>query len=510
MDRKSRFDWLLIFLVTAAVSVSVFTLYSQEAIIEDGENKWIKQLIYFIIGVVLALILRRIHYPVFGDISVIFYGITLLFLVLTLIPFIGSEIKGARSWIRIGPFGFQSSEFAKLATIILLARYLELKEKEMDKIPTLLLAFSIIMVPMGLIVVQPDFGGSFTFAPIAMAMLFVAGADILHIMSILIFFSTIITIPLFIEFKKITMVEPLIAHISSMNHNEILPAVRILRSYIWDFSEYGKIPGEIKGEDLQYLENVVKSDILMNQLTEAIYTVRYEHGGILLSLADNDILIFSVAIILSLAALSLFVIRFTRGIAFQYLRKYYIPMGVIGLSLLAAGTIHLTIPFKYHQVVRITAFLNPDEFPRDLAYQIRASKAAIGSGEFAGKGLMSGDMTLGDRPLVPEATTDFIFTAWAERTGFLGSVFLLFVLMGIPLRALQVSLETKDRFAALLGSGIAFMYFFHFSLNIGIAIGLLPVTGLPLSFLSYGGSHMIITMMGVGILLSIYRKRFVN
>ena len=119
-------------------------------------------------------------------------------------------------------------------------------------------------------------------------------------------------------------------------------------------------------------------------------------------------------------------------------------------------------------------------------------------------------MTLGERPLVPEAYTDFIFTSWAERTGFIGTVLLLIAIFIIPLRSLQICLNARDRFASLLGSGIAFMIFYHILINTGIALGLLPVTGLPLSFMSYGGSHLIICMAGIGIILNIHRRRFAN
>lgn len=94
--------------------------------------------------------------------------------------------------------------------------------------------------------------------------------------------------------------------------------------------------------------------------------------------------------------------------------------------------------------------------------------------------------------------------------GFLGAVALLIVLIGIPLRSLQLSFEARDRFGSLLASGLAFMFFYHIALNTGIALGLLPVTGIPLSFVSYGGSHLITCLAAVGILLSIHRRRFAN
>lgn len=510
MTRRIRIDFILVAMVFLVVAAGIFTLYTQESILEVSPGRWYKQLSFLVIGIIVALALRKANYQVLGDYALPFYGFTIFLLLITLVPFIGSEIKGARSWLRVGPFGFQTSELAKISTILLLAKYLELKEREMDKIPTLLMGFGIALLPMLLIVVQPDFGGAFAFAPILLSMLFVAGADLYHIGSVVFFFGISLSIPLYIEYKKITMVEPLVAHLAEMDKRGVLPAVRILKKDVWSFLDRGYIPSDVAGTDKAYLINLMHNKALLRILKEGANTVRDEMGGLLLKILENDTLIITLGVILTLAAIILFIIRYTQGNTMHHLRKYYIPLGVLGISFLSAAAVHLTFSFKYHQVVRITAFINPDKFPRDLAYQIRASKAAIGSGEFFGQGLFNGDMTMGDRPLVPEAYTDFIFTSWGERTGFFGSLLVLILLLAIPLRGMQISFEARDRFAALLGSGISFMFFYHVVLNIGIALGLLPVTGLPLSFMSYGGSHLIVCMAGIGVLLSIYKRRFAN
>jgi rod shape determining protein RodA len=454
--------------------------------------------------------MRALNYQVLGSSSLIIYAVSIFLLLITLVPFIGSEIKGARSWIRFGFFGFQTSELSKFATVILLARYLEMKERDMDKIPSLLMASSISLLSMLLVVVQPDFGGAFSYAPVLISMLLVAGADFYHVGSVLIFFFLSLLIPLYIEYHNITLVEPLIAHLSELGQGDMLPAVRILKNDVWRFIDKGVIPKGIDGSDKEYLITLLQNTNIMGGLKEAVSTVRFEAGGLLLRILENDFLIGGIGLVFTIIAGALFVIRFTQGVRMQNLRKYYIPFGVLGLSLLAAVSVHMTFSFKYHQIVRVTAFVNPDKFPRDLAYQIRASKAAIGSGQFIGKGMFQGDMTLGNRPLVPEAYTDFIFTSWSERTGFLGTAFLLLVIFIIPLRGLQIAFDARDRFASLLASGMSFLLFYHMFFNIGIAVGLLPVTGLPLSFMSYGGSHLITCMAAVGVLMNIHRRRFAN
>ncbi len=508
MEKKNRLDYLLLLLVYLVLSASIFTLYSQEVIVAEGAGRWYRQLLFAIFGSVIAFVLYRVNYQVIGSYAVPLYGFSIFLLLITLVPGIGSEIKGARSWIRIDPFGFQTSELAKLASIILLAKYLELKSSEMDRIPSLFLPFAIVLIPMLLIVVQPDFGGAFSLAPILLSMLFIAGADVYHIGSVFAFFGLSFLIPLYIEYYRITLTAPLVERLQELQKIDLVPAVRILSADIWKFVDESLIPSRIVGTDRAYLENILGSANLMTTLQETVSTIRYEGGGPLLLFLGNSKALIVVGAILSAIALLFFVVRFARGVTFSRLRKIYIPMGVCGISFLAAATVLSSFSFRYHQVARITAFVNPEQFPRDLAYQIRASKAAIGSGEIFGRGFWQGEMTIGNRPLVPEAYTDFIFTSWAERLGFAGSVILLFLLIAIPLRGLLLSSEARDRFGALLAAGISCMFFYHIAFNAGIALGLLPVTGLPLSFMSYGGSHLIICMSYLGLLLSIYRRRF--
>ena len=510
MFSKYRIDFVLLFCVLFSTGAGIFVLYTQQTEASTGMAAWVKQSVFLAVGLILMFALRRVNYQMLGNLALPMYAIAIFLLLITLVPFIGSEHKGARSWIRFGSVGFQTSELAKLATIILLAKYLELKERELEHIYSLLIPFGIAVLPMLLIVVQPDFGGAFVIAPILLSMLYMAGADMYHIGSIVFFFAISIFVPLYIEYHNIMLVDSVITRITELGKDSLLPAVRILKSDIWSFLEKSQIPQSVTGADREYLGNILTNQSLFIDLRDAAQSIRIEEGGILLRILDNDTLLLVVALLCSLTALGLFIWRMTQGVSFKHLRKYYIPLGVIGISILSALSIHWTFSFKYHQVVRVTAFINPDRFPRGHAYQIRASKAAIGSGQWLGQGMFDSEMTIGDTPVVPEAHTDFIFTSWAERTGFLGSVFLLLVLAAIPLRAMQMSYEARDRFGSLLAAGIGFMFFYHIFFNVGIALGLLPVTGLPLSFVSYGGSHLITCLMAAGILFSIFRRKYVN
>ncbi|EHQ06651.1 rod shape-determining protein RodA [Leptonema illini] len=508
MFRKARIDLVLVLAVTLVSLAGIFTLYTQDIDAANPSYRWMKQLSFFVIGFIIMLVLRKTNYQALGNVSLPIYGFAILLLIVTF--FIGSEIKGARSWIRIGPFGFQTSEFAKLAAVILLAKYLELKEKDMEQITSLIIPFSIFLLPMLLIVIQPDLGGAVILAPILLSMLFVAGMDIYHISSILLFFSISMSIPLYIEYNNIMLVDGLLNRLLDLGKEGLLPSVRILRSDIWKFLENGNIPAALSGTDLDYLTRVRDNPTLFIEFQEIARALRYESGGFLLRILDADWFIVLLGSAMTLAAGGMFIWRMTQGGSWRYLRKYYIPLGVIGLSLLSAFAIHSTFSFKYHQIVRVTAFINPDRFPRDLAYQIRASKAAIGSGQVVGKGMFTGEMTVGENPVVPEAFTDFIFTAWAERTGFIGSALLLILLLLIPIRGFQIGLDARDKFGSLLATGISFVFLYHIVFNVGIELGLMPVTGLPLSFMSYGGSHLLMCMTAVGILLNIHQRKHAN
>jgi len=186
-------------------------------------------------------------------------------------------------------------------------------------------------------------------------------------------------------------------------------------------------------------------------------------------------------------------------------RKIYIPSSVISLGLFFS--IFIQKYLKLYQKRRILVFLNPDLDPHGSGYNVIQSKIAVGAGQFLGKGYLKGSQTqLG---FLPEKSSDFIFSVFAEEWGFVGAVILLALLAVIILRGIQISFESKDKFGALLGSGIVTILFFHVLINLGMVLGIMPVTGLPLTFVSYGGSNLLMSMIAVGILINIRMRKFV-
>jgi rod shape determining protein RodA len=173
----------------------------------------------------------------------------------------------------------------------------------------------------------------------------------------------------------------------------------------------------------------------------------------------------------------------------------------------------LTVPLiwffmKGYQKKRILTFFNPDSDPLGAGYHIIQSKIAIGSGMFAGKGFLKG--TQNALSFLPEQHTDFIFSVLAEEWGLVGSVILLAIFLMLIIWALNVAHRCRDPFGTILAVGIAAMIFWQVFINIGMAMGLMPVVGVPLPFISYGGSSIITTMISVGLLMNVSMRRFVQ
>lgn len=505
-ERKlEKIDYLLVLSVLIVGLCGIITLYTQEANLENGVGRWYRQLIYFIIGFVCMFFVARINYQLIGSYAIPIYIFVIILLIVTwLFGYLPSN-RGAQSWLRIGFKGYsvnvQPSEFAKLSTIILLGQYLVLKEREIKNITVLLIPFTIVLIPMLLIIIQPDLGTALSFLPILFSMLFLGGADIFHIGSLIVFGGFSLVIPMYIEFMKLTIIDDLAKFLQREEKTEFASIVNKYGSKIWSMLEQNNL------ESSKEVSNSITPEKL-RLFGETVEQFIEEETNIFFRMFSNDTFMITLGFALVIISLVMITMAVARGN--HNLRKLYIPIGVLGISIFSALLVSKFIPFSENQVVRLTAFLNPEEFKRGAGYQLRASKPAIGSGRFLGKGLFNGEMTEGKIPHVPESGTDFIFTSWAEQTGFIGSVFLLFFLFLIPLRGLQISFESKDRYGSLLAAGIVALIFFHIFINVGIVMGLLPVTGLPLSFMSYGGSHMVMSMIAVGILLSIKMRKHAN
>ncbi len=188
-----------------------------------------------------------------------------------------------------------------------------------------------------------------------------------------------------------------------------------------------------------------------------------------------------------------------------FVRIHWASLLILGLT--GASVLPLFWSFlKEYQKKRIYTFFNPSLDPLGSGYHIIQSKVAVGSGGIFGKGFMNGTQCkLG---FLPEQQTDFIFSVLAEEWGFIGSLFVIALYLVLILWGLRIAVTAKDRFGAILSFGVVAMLFWHAFINIGMVLGMMPVVGIPLPLLSYGGSFMVSTLMGVGLLMNVSMRRY--
>jgi rod shape determining protein RodA len=393
-------------------------------------SEYIRQIVWAVSGTIGALVLAMINYRRLYDVSIYLYLGTLLLLIYTC--FFGRLVNGARAWIGIGSFGIQPSEFAKITTILLLARYLDFSKRSRNSIIRFMISCVIVFVPMAIILLQPDFGTSLVFIPILLGMTFIAGISLRYI----IFLGACIL------FTGIFMVLPL------------------WQSYILRVS----VPF------LTFLLNI-----------------RF--------------------VAVSVAALSLVMIIAFIGLR-MYKKRYFFWIiygaAIIAFSIGISFVSHKVL--KDYQIMRLIVFMDPNVDPRGAGWNIIQSSTAIGSGGLLGKGYLQG--TQSHYRFLPQQSTDFIFSIFSEEWGLLGGILVFSLFLLICLRLIKIMKTTTDAFGSYIAAGLSGMYGFHFLINVGMTMGIMPITGIPLLFMSYGGSALISAMSGIGLALSIYIRRY--
>ena len=503
---NSRLDWSLISAATLLSILGIVILYGGGI---TGEEQAYKKIIWLILGLLFMVLFRYINYQILGSYSTIIYAAAILILLLTLVPFIGTKTKGARSWIRFFDIGFQPTELAKLALVILLAKYLTFKEADIDRFKELLIPFGLTAVPMVLIAMQPDLGYAVIFLPTLFLMLFIGGANISVLFGLFFVGFTVLFIPTYLEYHKFILVED-IRQILQEKHFKLADAVHILSFDLWKYIELENLKNISAKTDSLYQWALKTIAIEENQkiLKETVDKL-YKQDPVFLRdfLKDKTNIVATIVIsLMFFATITVFI--FFRGRKWlQSVANFFL---ILSLALSSYIISTYFVSFKTHQVVRIVSFANPEKFQKGAGYQLRHSLITLGSGKIEGKGILEGDMTKGVIPFLPEWHNDFIFSVVGEQLGFWGTSLALTLLFLIVVRGIIIAIQSKDEFGSLLASGITIIFFLHVMINIGISIGLFPVTGIPLIFISSGGSNMVSSFIGLGILLNINDKRFIN
>jgi rod shape determining protein RodA len=196
-------------------------------------------------------------------------------------------------------------------------------------------------------------------------------------------------------------------------------------------------------------------------------------------------------------------------IAGSFLLLVPVPIRSLGWMAVVSGAAALGTWFFYlheYQKERILTFLNPDRDPLGSAYHTIQSQIAVGSGGLLGKGFLEGSQS--QLQFLPEQPTDFVFSVLAEEWGFIGAGFVLLLYLALLLRGLVVARTAKDLFGTALALGAVAMLFWPAAVNLAMVIGLLPVVGTPLPFLSYGGSSLLVSFAAIGLLMNISMRRY--
>jgi len=384
-------DWILVATIIVLIAIGLVVIYSasyQEARRQHVNYVW-RQIIWAGAGIFCFLVACCFEYDKIKKYAYPIYGVMVAVLVALLV--LGREQSGVKRWIVLGPISIQPAEFAKLAVIFALAKFLFDARRHRRSILYVLVPLAIVLPPMALIVKQPNLGTAFTLLPVWLGMVFVAGGRIRYLL--ILFAVGLMAIPA-----------------------------------LW-------FPMKVyqKKRVFEFL-NVSERKLLLKTLRE-------------------------------------------------------------------------------HEKEKLARILDPrsnkpieellDSFGE--GWNSEQSKIAVGSGGLYGHGFLSGSQT--QLAFLPEAHTDFVFPVLCEEWGFSGSCLTLLLYFVMIVIGLRIACESIDLFSRAMASGIVILLASHVVINVAMTIGLLPIAGLPLPLLSYGGSSMLMSMIGLGLLQSIHTRR---
>ena len=390
-------------LVFTIVGLSIFgigMIYSAGAVHIPNpvtDNAWLRQSLWFGMALLAFTVIVRVPPRWIEWVAVPAYVISIVLLGITLIIGTGAGTAvGVRSWIDLGFIGFQPSEIAKLATILVVARVLSQREAPLTSLKDLLVPSILVGLPLGLVILQPDVGTAIAFVGILFAMLYWAGTPV-----------------------------ALLLLVAS-------PVVGLFLSYdtrIWTF--------------------------YILALIGFLYIYRY--------------------------------------------RLFLFESVALGVANFASATISRPLwnSLATYQQNRILVYLDPEVDPRGAGYQIIQSKVAIGSGGVMGQGFSLGSQKRYD--FLPEQHTDFIFSVIGEELGFLGAALAIAVFAYVLSHIVHLAEKSADPFAGLVLLGIFGAWLIHVFVNIGMTVGILPITGIPLPFVSYGGTFLFMSWVAVAV-----------
>lgn len=400
--RRDGLDRPLLLIVGLLVGFGVLMVYSagQTDVPSAAHSAWIKQLTWVGLGIVAGAIVFRMNFRILEWAAPGIYALGVVLLVATLVIGTGAgSAASSKSWLAVGGHRIgQPVEIAKLATILLLARYLSSLRDPPQTLRELLAPGFIAGVPILLVMAQPDLGSAIVFIGILFAMLFWAGVSPRLLLLL------------------------------------VSPAVSLLLA-----------------ADTRWWGAWMLVLFMLLVLWRA-----YVAEGVLIYLVNS-------------------------------------AMGVLAIILWNR--------LKPYQQQRLITFLNPESDPVHAGYQAIQSKVAIGSGGVFGNGFLNGPQKR--LAFLPEQSTDFIFSVLGEELGFMGVTAALALFLGLFLVLLRIARRATDPFSSLVVFGVLGLFFTHLFENVGMTINVMPITGIPLPFFSYGGSFLVVSAIAIGLALRV-------
>lgn len=409
----------------------------------------ISLLAFAVIQLVDSRFWRTFAYPV--------YACAIVFLLLVLI--VGAEVKGAKSWLAIGAFSFQPSELAKFATLLALCTYLGFFEMRLKDPRSQLIAVGLIIVPAFLILLQPDAGSALVF------------------------------LSFFILFFREGMPGGYYAF-------GFYLALCLIAGFVFPLEQVALV---ISAGAILILSTVIAPRALGLSLAGvAVMT----NVAVLYGLDIGNITV------LTINGLIFGIMMFLAWQARQRQMILSVPTIIaIGILITAGANFVFNDVLKPHQQDRINVWLQPDKCdPQGALYNIIQSKVAIGSGGLSGKGFLQGSMT--KLNFVPEQATDFIFSTIGEEQGFLGTSAVILLYLALIMRIIYIGERGENVYLRHYAYGLGGMLFFHFFVNIGMTMGLVPVVGIPLPFISKGGTALLTFSIMISVFLRMAKSRF--
>ncbi|MBU2020110.1 MAG: rod shape-determining protein RodA [Bacteroidetes bacterium] len=452
-DKKltENIDWPLFLCYIALVIMGLATVYST-AFNEDHPNlfdftqKYGKQVLWIVVSLFLGLMVFLIDSSIYRKFAVPIYLFTISLLVLVLFM---PPINGARAWLGFGSFGIQPAEFAKIGTALLLSHYISNINMNLQNAKTVFLSNLIILIPMSLIIQQPDAGTLVVFTSF-----------------------------LFVLYREGLSYDPLILPVVNL-----IPGIRFKKTWVG----LHFIP---------ILFFVVFLCVLTLLFSNSIFEWRWLSGiqvpGI-------------VGILFFLVIISVLLYFFLSRMASRREKKRAFFVVLLGFCLSAMLSMSVNFLFQglaSHQKERIELVLGLQEAPDGADYNRNRAMAAVGSGGAFGKGYNKASLSSVESNHVPESETDFIFCPFAEEWGFAGTLILVAIYMTMLLRIIVIAERQRSKYYRIYAYSVGMILFYHFAINIGMNIGFAPVIGIPLPFFSYGGS----SMMSFSVLLFILLK----